>query len=99
MQIVLLHFGEVLLKNQGKKTNSSIIESLTGIIDYDAHETQIMELCKKITRTNYSEMKRRTEAINFPENVSGSTNISSFLARFESSDNRWISEIQKSITS
>lgn len=99
MQIVLLHFGEVLLKNQGKKTNSSIIESLTGIIDYDAHETQIMELCRKITRTNYSEMKRRTEAINLPENVSGSTNISSFLARFESSDNRWISEIQKSITS
>lgn len=29
MQIILLHFGDVSLKNQGKKTNASIIEKWT----------------------------------------------------------------------
>ena len=41
MQIMLLHFGDVLLKNQGKKTNSTVIEQMTGIQNYDAHEAQI----------------------------------------------------------
>lgn len=54
MQIVLLHFGDVSLKNQGKKTNSAEIERLTGIPGYDAHEEQIQALCGKITRASYT---------------------------------------------
>ncbi len=95
MQIILLHFGEVLLKNQGKKTNSAEIERLTGIPGYDAHEDQIRELCRKITRTNYPDMRARTETINFPDNVSGSSNISKFLKWFEESDDTWIAEIRR----
>ncbi|MBR4382820.1 MAG: hypothetical protein IKP64_04610, partial [Selenomonadaceae bacterium] len=37
-------FGEVSLKNQGKKTNASIIEQMTGVKDYRAHAEQIKEL-------------------------------------------------------
>lgn len=62
MQIVLLHFGDVSLKNQGKKTNSAEIERLTGIPGYDAHEKQIQTLCGKITRASYPDMKKRAEA-------------------------------------
>ena len=36
---------------------------MTGIQNYDAHEAQIRELCGRITRTSYPEMKRRAEAI------------------------------------
>lgn len=99
MQIVLLHFGDISLKNQGKKTNSSVIEQTTGIQNYDAHEEQIKELCRKITRTNYPEMKRRAEAINNPDTISGSTNICTFLDRFEAADDRWIAEIRKALRS
>ena len=99
MQIMLLHFGDVLLKNQGKKTNSAIIEQMTGIQNYDAHEVQIRELCGRITRTSYPEMKRRAEEINLPDTFSGSTNISAFLNCFEASDDRWITEIQKAFSS
>ena len=95
MQIILLHFGEVSLRNQGKKTNSAEIERLTGIPEYDAHEDQIQELCKRITRSNYTDMKVRTEAISHPDNISGSTNISVFLNWFEKSDGQWIAEIRK----
>lgn len=97
MQIMLLHFGDILLKYQGKKTNSSVIEQMTGIQNYDAHEAQIRELCGKITRTNYPDMKRRAEEINLPDTVSGSSNISTFLLRFENSDDRWITEIRKAL--
>ena len=95
MQIVLLHFADVSLRNQGKKTNGAEIERLTGIQGYDAHEDQIIDLCKKITRANYPDMKERAEALNFPDTVSGSTNFSTYLRWFENSDDRWITEIRK----
>ena len=98
MQIMLLHFGDISLKNQGKKTNSGVIESMTGIQNYDAHEAQIKELCGKITRSSYPKMKKRAESINHPDTVSGSTNISMFLDWFEASDDRWITEIRKALS-
>ena len=95
MQIVLSHFGDVELKNQGKKTNSAEIEKWTGVKDYDAHEDQIKAICGKIFRRSYSEMRRRVEAINFPDTISCSTNFIVFLERFETEDVKWISSIQK----
>lgn len=56
------------------------------------------DLCRKITRTNYPEMKRRVAEINFPDTFSGSTNISVFLNCFEASDDRWIAEIRKALS-
>lgn len=99
MQIMLLHFGDVLLKNQGKKTNRAVIEQMTEIQNYDAHEAQTRELCSRITRSSYPEMKRRAEEINLPDTVSGSTNISGFLSCFVASDDRWITEIRKAFSS
>lgn len=95
MQIILSHFGDVSLKNQGKKTNAAEIEKWTGVKDYDAHEDQIKELCSKIFRRSYEEMKQRVAAINFPDTTSCSTNFSVVLERFESEDTKWISTIQK----
>ena len=68
---------------------------MTGIQNYDAHEAQTRELCSRITRSSYPEMKRRAEEINLPDTVSGSTNISGFLSCFVASDDRWITEIRK----
>lgn len=95
MQIILSHFGDVSLKNQGKKTNADIIEQFTGVKDYDAHDDQIKEICSKIFRRTYSEMKRRVEAINCSDTVSCSTNFSIFLDRFEQDDRRWVSAINQ----
>ena len=95
MQIILSHFGDVSLKNQGKKTNAAEIEKWTGVKDYDAHKEQIKEICSKIFRRSYEEMKRRVAAINFPDTISCSTNFGDFLERFENEDTKWISTIQK----
>ncbi len=97
MQIILSHFGDVLLKNQGKRTNAFEIEKWTGVKDYDAHEDQIKTICGKIFKRSYDDMKRRVEAINFPDTTSCSTNFFVFLNRFEDEDVKWISEINKKL--
>lgn len=93
MQIVLLHFGDVSLKNQGKKTNAAVIEQLTGIQNYDAHTDQIEALCRKIFQRSYPDMRERVAEINQPYTVSGSTNFIVHLERFEQADVKWIREI------
>lgn len=93
MQIILSHFGEVCLRNQGKKTNADVIEKLTGVKNYDAHEDQIKNICKKIFRRTYPEMKERISVINFKDNVPCSTNFIDFIIRFESDNLTWIKDI------
>lgn len=95
MQIILSHFGDVSLKNQGKKTNADIIEQLTGVKNYDAHDDQIEAICGMIFQRTYSEMKERIRAINLPDTTSCSTNFIVFLDRFENNDVKWISTINK----
>ena len=48
LQIVLCHFGDVVLSKIGKKSNSEIVEELTGIVDYKANQNQIREMIDKI---------------------------------------------------
>ena len=93
MQIILSHFGEVSLKNQGKKTNADTIERLTGVKNYDAHSNQISDICKKIYRRTYDDMKSRVNAICFSDTTPCSTNFGLFLDRFENCDAGWISDI------
>ena len=95
MQIILLHFGEVLLKNQGKKTNSGEIEKWTGVKNYDAHEDQIQEICRKIFQSSYQDMRNRVAMIYKPDDESGSSNFIVFLQRFENEDNEWIEKINR----
>ena len=100
MQIILLHFAMVSLKTQGKKTNSKLIEKLTGIKGYKANqEEHIKAICAKINRKSYLDMKERVATINRPDNVPGSTNFIEFLQRFESDDPNWIAEVRSSLDS
>ena len=94
MQIVLSHFGDVSLKNQGKKTNADIIEKFTGVKNYDAHAKQIKEICSKIFRRTYPDMRGRVQLLNHPDTVSGSTNFIVFLEHFEKEEDEWIEEIR-----
>lgn len=95
MQIILSHFGDVSLRNQGKKTNAELIEALTGVEDYDAHADQVQAICSRIFRRTYPDMKIRVSKINLGDDISASTNFSVFLENFESEDDSWISNINK----
>lgn len=93
MQIVLSHFDDVQLTNQGKKTNADIIEKLTGVKNYDAHIDQIEEICKKVLHRNYPDMRERVSNINNGDTVSASTNFITFLEKFENDDTKWIGNL------
>lgn len=97
MQIILAHFGDATLKNQSKKTNASVIAQLTGIANYDAHDTQIRAVCQQIFHKSYPDMKVRVQAMNRPDTEPGSTNFGVFLDRFEQSDDRWIAQLTRMI--
>lgn len=95
MQIILLHFAVVSLKAQGKKTNATLIEKLTGVKSYKANqEDHVKAICDKINRQSYFEMKKRVADINRPDTVPGSTNFIEFLQCFESETSEWITEIR-----
>ena len=97
MQIILSHFGDVSLKNQGKKTNADIIEKYTSVKNYDAHEDQIDEICRKIFRRTYVPMKERISNINLGDETSASTNFIIFLNYFESDSVSWIQELSQTL--
>lgn len=98
MQIILSHFGDVILTTQSKKTNAPLIYDLTGVADYDAHEDQVKEICRKITRTNYEAMKLRIANINRGDQIASSTNFMDYIVKFESDDLKWITALNKALS-
>lgn len=67
---------------------------MTGVKDYDAHETQIQVICCQICRRTYEGMRSRVKAIRYSDETSASTNFFTFLERFEDPSGEWISEIK-----
>lgn len=98
MQIILSHFGDVMLTTQSKKTNAPLIFELTGVENYDAHDDQVKAICRKITKTNYEAMKVRIADINRGDQTTSSTNFMDFIARFESDDLKWIKALNKALS-
>lgn len=99
LQIILSHFGEVTLTTQGKKAARSDVERLTGVKGYDAHVTQLEEICGKIFNRTYPEMKKRVENIGDNPDDIPSSNILDLFHRLESDDSTWINEINNLINS
>lgn len=95
LQIVLSHFGEVLLTKVGKKANAPLIEKLTGIENYDAEQDQINTMISKISFKSMDAFKERLNKISTNFTDIPSTNFLKFLERFENDDTGWIDEINK----
>lgn len=56
LQVILSHFGKVSLTKVAKKNNATIVEQLTGIKNYDAHEEQIQQIVKMIKYESITSM-------------------------------------------
>lgn len=93
MQIILSHFGEILLKSQSKSVNSKYIKELVGINNYKASKEQRKKLFGNIKKENYFKMKENISKLSIKDNDVPSTNILKFLERLESEDMQWIDEI------
>lgn len=83
MQIILFHFGDIVLKSSQKSKNAEDIERLTGIKGYNASEEKRKELFDKITNENYVEMKERIKSLSTNCSDKNSSNIGDFLVYLE----------------
>lgn len=97
LQIILSHFGDVSLTTQAKKAARPLVESLTGVHEYDAHQDQLKEICSKIHYRSYNDMKRRVEKISTCPNDIPSTNMLELFSNLESEECDWISNINRNI--
>lgn len=93
MQIIIEHWGDVLLCSNNKKKNAPVIFDLTGVERYTGKREQRRELFSRITKENYQEMRERIRKLPIKDTVEGSTNFGSFLDWFSSDDNAWIEVI------
>ena len=93
MQIILLHFGNIVLKSSQKTKNAEDIERLTGIKGYNASEQKRRELFEKITKDNYSEMKLRIKSLSINYNDANSSNLNDFINHLEEYDEKWVKSV------
>jgi len=93
MQIVIEHWGEVMLKSSSKHSNAPIIESYTGIKNYDAHKEQRAEMMELISSDNYRNMVERVSKLTTNDEIINSSNFGFFMKCLENPDASWIKAI------
>lgn len=97
MQIITLHWDNVVLGSHKKKKNAPIIFNLTGIEGYKGRADQRQELFSRITKENYQEMQERIKFLPSDDTVEGSTNFGKFIEYFSMDDSKWIQIINKAL--
>ena len=97
MQIITLHWDDVVLGSHKKKKNAPIIFNLTGIEGYKGRADQRQKLFARITKENYQEMQERIKFLPSDDEIEGSTNFGKFIEYFSMDDSKWIQIINKAI--
>jgi len=94
MQIMLLHFADVMLTSKNKSKNAGIIKMLTGIENYDGHDNQREVFMKQLTKDNLANMVERVETLPKDAEQKGSSNFSVLLLYLNSESTKWINKIK-----
>ena len=93
LQIVLSHFDKVILTHKSKANNSSVVESITGIVNYKAKEEQILEMVSHIKYDSYHDMKKNLSTISKSVDDTPSTNFLDLIDVFENDDIKKIDDL------
>lgn len=93
MQVILMHFENIMLSSHKKQDNKTDIKRLTGVKQYSAKKAQREELCNKITNDNYEVMKANVCNLSKNDKELNSSNFGMFISYFEGDDLNWIDEI------
>lgn len=84
MQIILSHFDKVMLDSNQKSDNAPIIQKLTGVYGYRAHEPQRKKIAALISKENYFDMKQNLISLADDFKIIPSTNALYFFNKLES---------------
>lgn len=97
MQIIIAHWGEIVLDSNAKKRNAPIILKFTGIENYKGRADQRQELFSKITKENYWDMLERLKKLPSDDTLVGSSNFGRFMQWFSSDNEDWIQGINDAL--
>ncbi|WP_297713172.1 hypothetical protein [Clostridium sp.] len=97
MQIIIMHWKEVMLTSNSKKVNAPIIEESIGVSCYKGKAEHRKALFEGITVENYYSMKTRIENLGQDDTQKGSSNFIKFIKYLSSDDVSWITDINKII--
>lgn len=97
MQIIIEHWGEIMLDSNAKKRNAPIILKLTGIGNYKGRADQRQELFSRITKENYLDMLERIKKLPNDDTLVGSSNFGRFMEWFSSDNEEWIQGINEAL--
>lgn len=99
LQVILFHFGDVLLTTQAKAAARDDVQRLTGIEDYDAHQDQLKDICQQIYFKSWDCMLERLRSLSTNPDDMPSSNMNILFERLCSDNVSWIDEVNKSIFS
>lgn len=94
MQIMLLHFDNIMLPSKSKSKNAAVIKKLTGISNYQGHDNQRAALMKLVSKNNLTDMLERVGKLSKEATQKNSSNFSVLLQRLNSKSIRWIDKIK-----
>ena len=97
MQIIIEHWGDVILSSNKKRKNAPIIFDLTGVEGYKGRADQRQALFSQITKENYQEMRERIKKLPSDDTIEGSTNWGRFIEYFTMDDGKWIQTINNAL--
>lgn len=95
MQIIILHWLDVVLKSPAKKVNAPIIEACIGVCNYKARADQREQLFACVDNENYEDMLERVKKLPDDDIIPGSSNFGRFMDYLSSDDDSWIAEINE----
>lgn len=93
MQIITKHWTDENIKTPAKPVNAPKIKEFTGVENYKARADQIKAVMEHITVDNYKDMSRRVKQLGDKDDVLGNSNFGKLMECLESSDDRWIEDI------
>jgi hypothetical protein len=97
LQIMLSHFGDVSLQTQAKPAAAPDVCRLTGVLNYQAHQNQLDDICRKINRRNWDDMLERLKLLSSNPHDMPSSNIKTLLENLCSNNMAWIDDINKMV--
>lgn len=97
MQIIILHWDNIILTSHKKNKNAPIIKSSTGVQGYKARADQRKQIFDQLDEKNYTLMKERVAKLSKDDTKIGSSNFSTLIKNLSTSEDKWISELSKSL--
>lgn len=95
MQIIILHFDNIILASHRKNKNAPTIEKYTGIKQYNAKKSKRAILFSLINKENYTSMLERVSKLPNDDQIIGSSNFDILMNYLSDEDDSWINRINQ----